>query len=192
MPGRHALPIAVLQARGKKHLTKKEIEERRQAEVKFGAGEIEKLVPPPFVLNDVIAFGYWKQHIKEYRDAAKNGVEILRTSDAGLLARYCKTEADYERLLKSYQSIDKIAFDSEKLDDFIDDEDNEFSYKVKLQLRAMIAVDGLLRIETAINKKLDMLLKMEDRLFLNPLSKVKNVPKKQEAPPATPADRFGI
>jgi hypothetical protein len=27
---------------------------------------------------------------------------------------------------------------------------------------------------------MDMLIKMEDRLFLNPLSKVKNIPKKEE------------
>jgi hypothetical protein len=34
-----------------------------------------------------------------------------------------------------------------------------------------------LGLETDINKKLDALTKMEDRLFLNPLAKIRNVPK---------------
>ena len=189
--GRQALPLAVIQARGRTHLTKKQIEEKKAAELKLGSEDIEKIEPPGFVKNDLIAYGHWKKTIKEYKKAAKNGVEILKSSDTGLLAMYCKTLADYERLQKSYQSIDKIAFDSEQLEDFIDDEDR-FSRKVQNQLRAMISVDGLLRIETAINKKLSVLMSMQDRLFLNPLSKVKNVPKKQDKPPENPADEFGI
>lgn len=96
-----------------------------------------------------------------------------------MLALYCKTYAEYERLLKSYQTIDKIAYDSEALEEYLNDSE-DFNYKVKQQLRAMIAVDGLLRIETAINKKMDMLIKMQDRLFLNPLAKVRNVPRPQK------------
>jgi hypothetical protein len=78
-----------------------------------------------------------------------------------------------------------------ELDEYIEVSE-DFNFKVKKQLRAMIAVDGLLRIETAINKKMDMLIKMQDRLFLNPLAKVKNVPKpkKEEKPPSKFA-KFG-
>ena len=36
-----------------------------------------------------------------------------------------------------------------------------------------------LQLDNAINKKMDMLIKMEDRLFLTPLAKVKNIPKKE-------------
>jgi len=51
----------------------------------------------------------------------------------------------------------------------------------------------LLRIETAINKKMDMLIKMQDRLFLNPLAKVKNVPKKEKVKPNNPLEsEYGI
>lgn len=189
--GRQALPLAVIQARGRTHLTKKEIAAKSAAELKLGSEDIEKIAPPAFVKNDLVAYGHWKNIIKDYKKAAKNGVEILKSSDTGLLAMYCKTMADYERLLKSYQSIDRIAFDSDKLEDYINDSD-QFDYKVQNQLRAMISVDGLLRIEAAINKKLTVLMTMQDRLFLNPLSKVKNVPKKPDAPASTPADRFGI
>ena len=189
--GRQALPLAIIQARGRTHLTKKEIDAKKTSEFKLGSDDIEKITPPPFVKNDLVAYGYWKGIIKEYKNAAKNGIEVLKSSDTGLLSMYCKTMADYERLLKSYQSIDRIAFDCDKLDDYIEDTD-EFNNGVKNQLRAMISVDGLLRIETAINKKLSVLMTMQDRLFLNPLSKVKNVPKKQEALPANPTDKFGV
>ena len=38
---------------------------------------------------------------------------------------------------------------------------------------------GNLQIQQAVNKKLDMLIKYEDRMFLTPLSRVRNVPKKE-------------
>ena len=47
------------------------------------------------------------------------------------------------------------------------------------------------QLDTAINKKMDMLIKMEDRLFLNPLAKVKNVPKVKEEKPKNKFDKFG-
>ncbi|MFD1777024.1 P27 family phage terminase small subunit [Paenibacillus rhizophilus] len=187
--GRNAKPVSLHIAEGNPNrLTKGQLQQRQEAEVKLGKTELDKLKPPTFVKNDVIAFTHWKQCMKEYKAAAAQDINLLTSSDVGLLAMYCKTYAEYERLQKSYQTIDKVAYDSEELDEYIDDSE-EFNTKVKKQLRNMIAVDGLLRIETAINKKMDMLLKMQDRLFLNPLAKVKNVPKpkkKEEAP-----SRFG-
>jgi hypothetical protein len=44
-------------------------------------------------------------------------------------------------------------------------------------VESVLKVDIDLALESAINKKMDMLIKMEDRLFLNPLSKIKNIPK---------------
>jgi len=38
---------------------------------------------------------------------------------------------------------------------------------------------------------MDMLIKMEDRLFLNPLAKVKNIPKAESKKEDPVADRFG-
>jgi phage terminase small subunit len=175
--GRHAKPAALHIAEGNPNrLTKEELANRQKGEVKLGKNELSKLRPPTFIKNDEVAFKHWKQHIKEYKGASEQGVDLLTSSDVGMLALYCKTYSEYERLLKAYQSIDQIAFDNIDLEQYME-ESEEFDYKVKQQLRKMIAVDGLLRIETAINKKMDMLIKMQDRLFLNPLAKVKNVPK---------------
>ncbi|MEK8132919.1 terminase [Paenibacillus filicis] len=190
MPGRNAKPIGLHLAEGNPNrLTKEDIEARKAAEVKLGEKDLAKLKKPSFVSKDKTASKIWGDLIKEYKSAAAQGVELLTSSDLGMLALYCKTYSEYEHLLRAYQTIDKIAYDSERLDEYIEDSE-EFNVKVKLQLRAMIAVDGLLRIETAINKKMDMLLKMQDRLFLNPLAKVKNVPKKPEPKKQSAMSRF--
>ena len=44
----------------------------------------------------------------------------------------------------------------------------------------ILSVAGLLALDKAINAKMDALVKMEDRLFLNPVAKIKNVPKTPE------------
>lgn len=191
--GRNAKPVSLHIAQGNPNrLTKEEIAARSQSEVKLGKTDLDRLKPPLFVKNDTSAYSYWKQLMKEYKEAATQGIELLTSSDISLLALYCKTYSEYERLLNSYQTIDKIAYNSVELDEYIEDSE-EFNSRVKQQLRAMIAVDGLLRIETAINKKMDMLIKMQDRLFLNPLAKVKNVPKpKKDEKPASKFTKFGV
>lgn len=188
---KHAQPIDILTANGRKHLTKSEIQHRKESEVKLGKSELDKLKPPVFVKNDAVAFSYWKQHLKEYKSAAEQGIEILTSSDVGMLALYCKTYAEYERLLRAYQRIDDIAADAEPLEEYLNNS-AEFDYKARQQLTNLLSIDGLLKIETAINKKMDMLIKMQDRLFLNPLAKVKNVPKpKKDEKPVSKFAKFG-
>ena len=190
--GRNAKPIDLLQAEGRKHLTKAEIESRKSSEVHIGD---HRLKCPEFVKNDLTAYKKWKEVIALYKD-----VDFVGSGDAGLLARYCKSFSEYQDLLQSFQRIKEIHYDSEDLDEaldgtYTDDENQEkhlFSYKVKKQLRDMISINAILAIETAINKKMDMLIKMEDRLFLNPLSKIKSIPKKpEEKPPESKWAKFG-
>lgn len=177
--GRNAKPINLLVAQGKKHLTKAEIEQRKKNEIKLGD---KKLKCPDFIKSDIEAYKKWKEIMKIYKDA-----DFVSSGDVGLLARYCKSFSEYKDLLNNYQTIKEIHYDMKELDEaldgtYIDDENEErrlFSYKVKKQLRDMISINAMLSVETAINKKMDMLIKMEDRLFLNPLSKVKNVPKEK-------------
>jgi len=181
MPGRHAQPIELLQANGRKHLTKAEIEHRKSSEIKFGD---KKLKCPDFVKNDAEAYKKWKEVTRLYKD-----VDFVASGDAGLLARYCKTFSEYKELLKAYQRVSEIHYDCSELEDLIEDTTDEgkqlYSAKVKKQLRDLFSINAILTIETAINKKMDMLIKMEDRLFLNPLAKVKNIPpmpKEEEVP----------
>ncbi|GAC40848.1 P27 family phage terminase small subunit [Paenibacillus popilliae] len=167
--GRNSKPIGLHLAEGNPNrLTKEQIKQRQEAEIKLGKSELDKLKPPPFIKNDVNAYSCWKHYMKEYKEAAKQGIDLLTTSDVGLLAMYCKTYSEYENLLNQYQKLERIAINQDVFKEYM---------------------EGILKIDTAINKKMDMLLKMQDRLFLNPLAKVKNVPKPKEK--EKPPSKFG-
>lgn len=191
--GRNAKPASLHIAEGNPNrLTKEQIRDRQDSEIKLGTklakSELDKLKPPAFVKNDTIAYGHWKSAMKEYKSAAEQGVELLTSSDVGMLSLYCKTFSEYERLLNAYQRIDSIAQECEPLEKYMLTS-GLFEMKAMQQLTNLLSIDGLLRIETAINKKMDMLLKMQDRLFLNPLAKVKNVLKPKEK--EKPVSKFG-
>ena len=195
MGGRPAKPIELLITEGRKHLTKSEIAERKKSEIHFGDS---KLKCPEFVRTDEIAYRKWKELTTLYKE-----FDFVSSGDSGLLSRYCKSFSEYNDLLSSYQRIKEIHYDSKELDEFLnesyEDDSGEdvtwkplFAYKVKKQLRDMISINALLSVESAINKKMDMLIKMEDRMFLNPLSKVKSIPKKAEKEKEDPnAGMFG-
>lgn len=166
--GRNAKPISLVQG----HRTKAEIKHRKENEITLGSLDIKNIQPPDFVKGDTVAYKRWKHEIKNYQDAAAEGIEILTTADIGQLALYCKTYSEYENLLS-----------------------------LKTQAEGLSEV---IKLETATNRKMDMLLKMQDRLFLNPLARVKNVPKKpiqkQQSPMGkflskrydNPMDEFGV
>lgn len=178
MPGRNAKSIGLHLAEGNPNrLTKAEIAARQEGEVKLGKHELEKLKKPSFVAKDKAAAKLWNELVKEYKAAAQQGAELLASSDVGMLAMYCKTYSEYERLLAAYQRVDRIAENTDALYEYILKQPDEFAMKAMTQIAELASIDGILKIETAINKKMDMLLKMQDRLFLNPLAKVKNVPK---------------
>lgn len=177
MGGRNAKPIGLHLAEGNPNrLTKEQIEARKESEVKLGEQDLKKLRKPSFVSKDKIANKLWNELIKEYASAAEQGAELLTSSDVGALALYCKTHSEYERLLAAYQRVDSIAADTDQLYKYILEQDN-YVMKAMAAIADLASIDGILKIETAINKKMDMLLKLQDRLFLNPLAKVKNVPK---------------
>ncbi|MDR4997882.1 terminase [Brevibacillus parabrevis] len=201
--GRNGRSISLHIAEGNPNrLTKAQIQHRQENEIKLGKSDLDKLKPPSFVKNDVVAYSHWKQCLKEYKAAAEQNIELLTSSDVGLLAMYCRTYSEYEKLLNQYQKLEKIAIDQDVFEEYFDeiyakaeanDEDvKAFGLRAQMYLSQLASVEGILKIETAVNKKMDMLLKMQDRLFLNPLAKVKNVPKpKKEEKPASKFGKFG-
>jgi len=165
--GRNGQPIDILTANGKKHFSKEEIQQRKDSEVKVGTEIKNKnLRCPDYIKNDLNAFKKWKEIIKIYKD-----VEFVSSGDVGFLARYCMTHSEYLRLLDTRNRITSLQIDWGKYRDILPE---DFRYSISELLGS--SVD--LQLEAAINKKVDLLIKMEDRSFLNPLAKVKNVPQK--------------
>lgn len=184
MPGRNAKPIQLhLQNGNKRHLTKAEIEQRKNSEIKTGSKE---LLCPAYVKIDIAAFSKWREIKHIYKD-----VDFVSSGDVGLLGRYCMTFSEYLKLLERMKRIGGIHNSSDNIEDYINDSE-EFDFRIKKQLLDIVSTDGILKLETAINKKQDLLLKMEDRLFLNPLAKIKNVPKEKKQETEDPnAEMFG-
>lgn len=174
--GRNAKPIDLLVAQGKKHLTKAEIEKRKDVEIKLGTN---KLICPSYIKNNVNAYKKWKEIIKIYKE-----VDFVSSGDTGLLARYCLTHSEYLNLCETRDRIGILHSDWSKYEGILPE---EFEQSIEKLLRSNVD----LQLETAINKKMDMLIKMEDRLFLNPLAKVKNVLKQEVKKEDPVQNRFG-
>lgn len=158
MPGRNAHPPQLHIHRGNPNrLTNSELKRRQLAQIKLGD---DNFVIPPHIKSDYYANKKWNEVIGIYKD---NNVDFATSADTGLIARYCTTWSEYMRLLKSKEDVLKIFHDKNLSPHIIAKNLNKLQY------------------DNNINKKSELLLKMEGQLFLTPLAKVKNIPMK---PPA--------
>jgi len=183
MAGRPAKPIDIHMASGNiSHLTKAEIEQRQNSEIKFGE---QRLVCPAYVKADKDAYKKWREVVALYA-----GVEFVASGDVCLMGRYCMTFSEYLDLIERRTRIDIISKDCDDVEDYLSEEDNEFNYRIRKKLTDMCSTSAVLNLDAAINKKMDMLIKMEDRLFLNPLAKLKNVSKPETKEPESKWDKY--
>ncbi len=151
MPGRPAKPISLLVMEGKKHLTKAEIETRRQHEASLRSGTDFKASEK--VKNNPVAMRVFRSLKKLYKN-----IDYVEGLDEAVINRYCLMTAEIDEL---ETLVAKMREDIEKSEDI----------QERIQLTQSIT-----SALSTINKMRDMLLKIEDRLFLNPTSRVKNVP----------------
>lgn len=181
--GRNAKSVALHLAEGNPNrLTKTEIEARKQSEIKLGKSDLKNIQPPDYVKLDIIAYGKWQFAMGNYMDAAKSGIEILTTSDVEILAKYCITYSEYLSLIERRKRVDGLDFVS------LRDDAKKIKGAKRKAMNEVLRLKEVLSIETAINKKHEILIKLEDRLFLNPLAKVKNVPKRVPEKPSNPME----
>lgn len=178
MAGRPAKPIELHLLNGnKRHLTKDEIEQRKKSEVKLGE---HKLVCPSYVRQDKNAYKKWKEIVKLYKD-----IDFVSSADVGLMARYCMAFSEYINLTEHRKVCATIRVDTENGEDEDMLELLSARYPAKRALTMfekieyVFSVSGVIAVDKALNAKMSALVQMEDRLFLNPLAKVRNIPKKE-------------
>ena len=168
MAGRKGQPVNLLLLKGATHLTKDEIERRKKAEDSLTSG-ITKFRPCDKVLLSPIAKETFIKLLMLYEN-----IDYVEGLDEAVINRYClmTAEADeIERLIvKMNNAVDKCEKPKEMVD----------LYK------------AIASAEITKNRLSDRLLQMEDRLFMNPTSRVRNVPKKEIEKPMTDFDKqFG-
>ena len=156
--GRNAQPIAVLKQTKKKHLTKKEIKDRESSEIKIGS---DVIICPETVKNDLVAYKKWVEITSDYKKAKQAGADLFKSSDVGILERYC---INYSMWI---EEIDRLKRTRKLID--------------KKDIRKSIR-------DTQKEMRAD-----EDRLLLNILAKIKNVPQQEKKQPSNPLEEeYGI
>lgn len=188
--GRNAKPIDLIMADGnKRHLTKAEIEHRKNTEIRFGN---DKLVCPKHIKNNKNAYAKWKELIRLYKD-----FNFVASGDIGMLGRYCMAYSEYLDLIERRAIINQLSINIEE-HYYIEEELKNAGVPEKRiekmieKYEFILSIGGLIALDKAINAKMDALVKMEDRLFLNPLAKIKNVPKKPPEEEKTELDQNGF
>jgi phage terminase small subunit len=188
MAGRNAKPIKLQLLQGNKgHRTKKQIESRKKSEIKLGD---ENIHCPQYVKKDLIAFTKWQECISIYTDT-----DFLTSADVGHLARYCKAHSEYLDLLnhrEQIEHIDALSLRDEQTAGAVIEIQSGEKATINLfkKIDYILSVNGILQIDMAINKKMEQLIKMEDRLFLNPLARIKNIAKEAKEKEPEIKDEF--
>lgn len=179
MGGRNRQPLKILEATGKKHLTKEEKELRKKSEVKLPSGKIKC---PKYVKNNLEAYRKWKEILPILKAA-----EIVVAADVGSLARYCIAFSEYLDLLRMREETVCIEPFSNKeegeIEEFLEEKvGKRAANKMWDKVQFIFTSQSVLAIDKAINNKMSTILALEDRLFLNILSRVKNVIPKEDMP----------
>lgn len=166
MSGRNTIPIELsLINNNKGHRTQKVIKDRIKAEKRMQIGD-KYFKPPEKILNNNVAYSKWNELVEIYTE-----FNFVTSSDIGTIEKYCLTYAEYYYLLECKKELQN------KIPDIIE----------------LYQTIDKLKIDHNINKKLDILIKYEDRLLLNPSSRIKNVPVRiEEIKQEDPLDILGL
>ena len=143
----------ILQEGNKLHLTKGEIEHRRKMEKALSSRD-SRITESAQVKADEIAHSEFMRLKRLFKD--NSYVEAL---DSQIINRYCLEISEYHQL---QNRLDQLESDLARVDEPGD--------RIKLH-------DLIHKTTMSIYKSTDLLLKMEDRLFLNPSTRIKAVPK---------------
>lgn len=110
--GRNKQPVSLLLIKGKKHLTKQEIEERKSTEVKAPANNVR----PPAYLPDELK--------KEFRKIANElkSIDLITNLDVDALARFLLAREQYVRVTEvlretnpRYEEYGEVLISQDKL-----------------------------------------------------------------------------
>jgi len=186
MAGRRAKPINLLIFEKKKHLTKKEIEFRKKNESRFRMGT-QELKMPASVRANPTAKKKWGELVKLYK-----GVDFVSSSDVGVIGQLCLAYAELDSLLAHLNRLENIEpfEDEEEIYELLGEDLSEIRIRSLLKkLNYLTSLGGILTVNKSIDQKRSLIRSLEDRLFLNPLAKIRSIPKKPEEEPEVPENQ---
>ena len=163
MPGgRPKQPVELVLLKGKKHLTKDEIKERRESEIE---APTDGIMPPEYLS---------KAQADEFTRIAAQlvGLKIFANLDCDALGMYLVARDEWVRLGKDYETIRKIANPAPSI------------WEEK-------GIDAMVKATNMRDKAFKQVMKCASELGLTITSRCKLVVPKQEKKPANKFARFG-
>ena len=151
--GRPSKPVALILQEGKSQYSKATLEYRRAGEKALSTGN-DRICESPQVKADKVAH---LEFLRLKRLYAR--VKCVEALDQQIINRYCQEISDAHKL---QAMLDKLNADLACAEEMAD----------RLKIYDLIHKTG-----TMLNKAKDMLIKLEDRLFLNPSTRIRAVPK---------------
>lgn len=188
--GRHAKPLVLHQANGNaSHLTHAEIEQRASSEISIGNSA---LIMPKHLKINKAAVKKWRDLINLYA-----GADIATSADVEAMAEYCEVWSQYIDLVERRREIAHIEpFDDEEQSEidteFVRRRGTRAAKKMWDKVEFIMSTGGIIALDKAINSKVQTMTALSDRLFLNPLARVKNVLKQPKEPKADPLASAGF
>jgi hypothetical protein len=183
------MPLNVIEARGKKHLTKAEKEQRKNEQVEVAKCKIRC---PDYVRKNSDAYKKWREVSSLLQDS-----ELLEATDVGSLARYCMAHAEYLDLINLREQVSNI-------EEFTLEEDFKIQGELENNLGSKEAANmwkkvefifssqAVLQFDKAINQKMTVMQGLEDRFCLNLLARTKTTITKQTEKQQTPLEQAGF
>lgn len=136
--------------------------------VNFSAPEAIKKIPR--------AYDKWKEVTKIYRES---GLQLVTSTDNGVIARYCLLWAEWLDLVDERAQLAHIKLPTEDTAELLAVTHEEYQRARANRLWDIInyftSLEGRLKLDDKINRKCDAILKIEDRIFLNPAAKVRTL-----------------
>ncbi|MCL2690257.1 MAG: hypothetical protein FWE57_10495 [Chitinispirillia bacterium] len=188
MAGRNAKPVQFHVIEGKAKLSKKEIERRKALEIKLGKSGVRLY---DAVKADSVAYDKFVELAEEF-----DSFEFVTSSDSGVINQLCLMTSELDALRKEAAQIRKTCFSSKEYGVayslFADETTREHAKAVLEKVEFMLSVKARESLQKTINSTVAQILALENTLFLNPLAKIKSIPKKApEAESPLAAAGFG-
>ena len=151
-------------------------DKKARADAELTMGDLNFSVPESVKKNKA-AFKKWCEVTKIYKEAR---LTVVSSTDNGVIGRYCMLYAEYDELIEQRRLISDLDFPADDMDEIIAETDAEYRHARACRLWNILEyftkLDGLLKLDKAINTKLKSILDVEDRIFMNPAAKVRTLP----------------
>jgi phage terminase small subunit len=162
-------PIEVMEVAKNHKKSKKWVEFRRKAEDSMILGTPE-LKAPDTILSDPVAWEKWQE-----LESLFYGYKFISSADINILEQYCLTYSEYQFLQESRILMIKQMT-----------ENGEDRIKIVESLNKS-------KIDSMINSKCDLLLKLGRDTFLSPVARIKSAPlPKEDKKPESKLTKMGF